>query len=106
MAPGQRRDLQQARAKAVRRWCGLTSASIAPSAWPKPSFSMAQVLPRSQRHLTPAFDPDQGSSSEQQNEEAFMARRFGAALLAAGALIIASAIGATSHGVAQDRSGT
>jgi len=34
-----------------------------------------------------------------------MARRFGVALLATGALVIASAIGATSHGVAQDRSG-
>lgn len=34
-----------------------------------------------------------------------MARRFGAALLATGALVIASAIGAASRGVAQDRSG-
>ena len=34
-----------------------------------------------------------------------MARRFGAALVATGALVIASAIGAASHGVAQDRSG-
>jgi len=34
-----------------------------------------------------------------------MARRFGVALLATGALVIASAIGATSYGVAQDRSG-
>src|SRR5262245_20646201 len=42
---------------------------------------------------------------EQQHEEAFMARRFGVALLATGALVIASAIGTTSHGVAQDRPG-
>jgi hypothetical protein len=42
---------------------------------------------------------------EQQHEEALMARRFGVALLATGALVIASAIGATSQGVAQDRSG-
>jgi hypothetical protein len=42
---------------------------------------------------------------EQRHEEAFMARRFGVALLATGALVIASAIGATSRGVAQDRSG-
>jgi hypothetical protein len=34
-----------------------------------------------------------------------MATRFGVALLATGAIVIASAIGATSHGVAQDRSG-
>ena len=34
-----------------------------------------------------------------------MAKRFGLALLATGAIVIASAIGATSHGVAQDRSG-
>jgi|SRR5262245_27548890 len=34
-----------------------------------------------------------------------MARRLGVALLVTGALVIASAIGATSHGVAQDRSG-
>jgi hypothetical protein len=34
-----------------------------------------------------------------------MAERFGLALLATGAIVIASAIGATSHGVAQDRSG-
>jgi hypothetical protein len=34
-----------------------------------------------------------------------MAQRFGVALLATGALVIASAIGAASHGVAQDHSG-
>src|SRR5262249_20042755 len=34
-----------------------------------------------------------------------MTKRFGLALLATGAIVIASAIGATSHGVAQDRSG-
>jgi hypothetical protein len=42
---------------------------------------------------------------EQQHGEAFMARRFGVALLVTGAIVIASAIGATSRGVAQDRSG-
>jgi hypothetical protein len=42
---------------------------------------------------------------EHQHEEAFMARRFGVALLATGALVIASVIGLASHGIAQDRSG-
>jgi len=39
------------------------------------------------------------------DEEALMASRFGVALLATGLIVIAGAIGATSHGVAQDRSG-
>jgi hypothetical protein len=71
----------------------------------KDQSATIRLLQLTRRLAGQKSEPCSDWQEQQKDEEAFMDRRRGVAFLATGAIVIASAIGAASHGVAQDRSG-